>query len=264
MRDLEGKVVLITGAGRGIGRAAAIEFATWGSHVVLAGRQEASLVEVAAEVAALGREALVMPTDVTQEADVSALVRAAVCRFGRLDAAFNNAGTFGTFGKLENDTLENFEEVVGTNLRGVWLCTKWQIRQMLTQGGGAIVNCSSVSGVLGHLQSCVYSASKHGVIGLSKSAALQYARAHIRVNVVAPGSTDTEMLRAVYFTPESLRDRADMLPMGRLGRPQEVAQVAVWLCSDASSFVTGQVIGADGGVVAGRGEKRNAVHEHDR
>lgn len=255
MDHLQGKVAIVTGAGRGIGRAVARKLAQAGAAVVLAGRTPEALEATAGQIRADGGEALALPADVTREESVKALVAGAVKAYGRLDCAFNNAGTFGKFGLLEKDTLENFDAVVSTNLKGVWLCMREEIPAMLAHGGGAIVNCSSVSGLMGHLQSCVYSASKHGVAGLTKSAALQYARRGIRVNAVCPGSTDTEMLREVYFTEELLKDRADLLPIGRFAAPEEIAELAVWLCSDRSSFVTGQIIAADGGVTAGRGER---------
>ena len=251
MDDLESKVVIVTGAGKGIGRAAAVELARLGAITVIASRNKEALDETLCLVENVGGRGVAVPTDVRQEADVRNLVDSTVGRYGRLDGAFNNAGIFGSFSRLHEDSEENYDTVVDTNLKAVWLCMKHQIPVMLEGGGGSIVNCSSVAGLLGHAKSCVYSASKHAVIGLSKSAAIQYGADNIRVNVVCPGSTDTEMLRAVYNSSEELSARADTLPIGRLGRPKEVAQLAVWLCSDASAFVTGQAIAADGGVTAG-------------
>jgi NAD(P)-dependent dehydrogenase (short-subunit alcohol dehydrogenase family) len=253
---LADKVVIVTGASGGIGRAAAVAFAERGARVVVAGRRESEHEETVRLVEKAGGKALFVRTDVTKAGDVDRLVGRTLEAFSGLHCAFNNAGIFGKFCPLTQDSEDNWHEVIDTNLKGVWLCMRRQIAAMLEFGGGSVVNCSSVSGVLGHIRSAAYSASKHGVIGLSKSVALQYARKGIRVNVVCPGSTDTEMLRAVYATPEELAARSDMLPIGRFGSPREVAEAAVWLCSDASSFVTGQVLGVDGGVTAGRGEKR--------
>jgi NAD(P)-dependent dehydrogenase (short-subunit alcohol dehydrogenase family) len=253
--DLAGKSVLVTGAGAGIGRAAAVAFGAVGARVVVAGRREDELAETLRRVRDAGGDGAAVVTDIRREADVERMIGTAVDRHGGLHCAFNNAGVFGRTGRLADDTAENWDEVIGTNLTGTWLCMKLEIAAMLRQGGGTIVNCSSVSGVAGHLGSGAYTASKHGVVGLTRSASLQYARRGIRINVVCPGSTDTEMLRSVYRTPEELARRADLLPIGRLGLPEEVAAVVLWLCSDASSFVTGQVLCTDGGVTAGRGER---------
>jgi NAD(P)-dependent dehydrogenase (short-subunit alcohol dehydrogenase family) len=253
--DLRGKSVVVTGAGAGIGRAAAVAFGAVGARVVVAGRREDALTETARRIREAGGEATALVVDITRPDDVERMIQRTVERHGALHCAFNNAGVFGRTGRLADDTPENWSEVIATNLTGTWLCMKLQIAAMLRQGGGTIVNCASVSGVAGHLGSCAYTASKHGVVGLTRSAALQYARRGIRVNVVCPGSTDTEMLRSVYRTPEELARRADLLPLGRLGLPEEVAAVVLWLCSDASSFVTGQVLCTDGGVTAGRGER---------
>jgi NAD(P)-dependent dehydrogenase (short-subunit alcohol dehydrogenase family) len=247
---LRDKVVIVAGATRGIGRAAATAFSQAGAFVVLAGR---SIAPCEGSRSELPRDrTLHVQTDVCDERQVAHLVDAAVKRFGRLDAAFNNAGAFGAFCDLHEDTIENFDHVVATNLRGTWLCTKHEIRAMLQFGGGAIVNCASVAGHIGHGQSAIYSATKHAVIGLSKSAALQYARRGIRVNAVSPGSTDTPMLRAIYTSEEQLRARALRAPLGRVGLPYEIAQAALWLCSPLSSYVTGQAIPVDGGVTAGQ------------
>jgi NAD(P)-dependent dehydrogenase (short-subunit alcohol dehydrogenase family) len=248
-------VVIVTGAGDGIGRAAAVAFGACGARVVAAGRRLDELVQTVRQVEQAGGEGTAMAADISRPAEVERLVGGALERYGALHCAFNNAGIFGRTARLADDTLENWSEVIETNLTGTWLCMKHQVAAMLERGSGAIVNCSSVSGVLGHLGSCAYSASKHGVVGLTRSAALQYARRGIRVNAVCPGSTDTSMLRSVYRTEEELARRADMLPMGRFGMPGEIASIVLWLCSEASSFVTGQVICADGGVTAGRGEQ---------
>ncbi|MFI1256122.1 SDR family NAD(P)-dependent oxidoreductase [Streptomyces netropsis] len=253
--ELTDRVVMVTGAGSGIGRAAARLFARLGARVVLVGRTVETLRESAA---GLPPEAhLVAPCDVADPEQVEARVADTIARFGRLDGAFNNAGTFGAFGPLHEDTPANFDSVVATNLRGVWACVRGQTRAMLTTGGGSIVNCASVAGHIGHAQSPVYSATKHAVIGLSKSAALQYAGDGIRVNVVSPGSTDTPMLRDLYTDPGKLAQRANRAPLGRLGTCEEVANAAAWLISPLSGYVTGQTIVVDGGVTAGSAAPRN-------
>ncbi|RAG81911.1 short-chain dehydrogenase [Streptacidiphilus pinicola] len=247
---LDGRVVLITGAGSGIGQAAAVAFAEAGAHVALAGRRLEHLEETR-KLLPDPDDALVLRCDVDRESDVVALVDAVAERFGRLNVAFNNAGTFGRFGPLHEDDEENFDLVVGTNLRGLWRCMRHQVARMLQNGGGSIVNCASVAAHLGHARSPLYSATKHAVVGLSKSAALQYAGSGIRVNVVSPGSTDTDMLRSLYEDAGALQARSSRAPLKRLGTPAEVANAAVWLASPLSGYVTGQTLPVDGGVTAG-------------
>ena len=250
MTGLEGAVVIVTGAGSGIGRAAVSAFSAAGARVLATGRSMSRLEESAALAKA---PELVTPVlcDVTKDEEVAATVAHALTHFGRLDCAFNNAGTFGRLGLLHQDDEENFHTVVDTNLRGLWLCLKHQIPPMVAQGSGSIVNCSSVAGHFGHPQTAMYSATKHAVIGLSKSAAVQYAGDGVRVNVISPGGTDTEMLRDLYGSQQALDARARRTPLQqRLAGADEMANVAVWLASPLSSYLTGQALIVDGGVTA--------------
>lgn len=248
------KVVIVTGAAQGIGQATALAFGESGAKVVLAARDYNSCEETISKLQP--DRTLFVKTDVTDETQVAELVSATLKTFGRLDIAFNNAGIFGKFTPLHEDSFENFENVVATNVRGIWLCMKYEIGAMLRGGQGVIVNCSSVAGHIGHPQSAVYSASKHAVIGLTKSAALQYGHDDIRINAISPGSTDTPMLRSIYTDDEELLARSSRAPLGRLGTPIEIAHAVMWLASPWSSYVTGQAIAIDGGVTAGQARKR--------
>ncbi|MEM8960429.1 MAG: glucose 1-dehydrogenase [Acidobacteriota bacterium] len=250
--DFEERVALVTGGGSGIGRAAALAFAEHGARVVIAGRNVENHEATVAMIHEGGAEGLFVRTDVTVSDQVEAAVDATLRHFGRLDFAFNNAGFFGgSMFRLHEASEQNFDEVVAVNLKGTWLCMKYEIAAMLQSSGGSIVNCSSIAGVIGTPRSASYTAAKHGVIGMTKAAAIQYAERGIRVNVVSPGSTDTEMLRTIYPDAEDRAQRASTIPLERLANPREIAEAALWLCSDGSSFITGQSIVADGGVSAG-------------
>jgi len=252
MSRLEGRVALVTGGSSGIGLAAALAFAREGSTVVIASRDAQRGEAAALRVRDLGVEAVHVPTDVADPDQVAALVGRCVELFGRLDCAFNNAAIGGP-GALTADISEaDFDRTIAVNLRGVWLCMKHEIAQMLQQDGGAIVNMSSVDGLTGSPYGAAYAASKHGVNGLTRSAAIEYGPAGIRVNAICGGGFATEMLARSYGHDLAWveRYRWPAIPLGRLGRPEECAEVAVWLCSDAASYVTGLCIPLDGGLLA--------------
>jgi NAD(P)-dependent dehydrogenase (short-subunit alcohol dehydrogenase family) len=255
--SLEGKVAIVTGGNSGIGRATAVRFAAKGVRVTIAARRADEGHETVEIIRAAGGEAIFVPTDVSQESQIEAMVQKTVETYGGLDYAFNNAGVTGPVGTALTDaTEEAWDQVIDVNLKGVWLSMKYEIPQMLKGGGGAIVNDSSVAGLLGS-GLFAYSASKHGVIGLTKSAALAYAQQGIRINAVCPGFVRTPMVEPLLDDPESNARVHAMEPMGRVGNPEEVADAVVWLCSDEASFVTGIAMPVDGGLVAGRAPERS-------
>ena len=245
------KVAVVTGAGSGIGRATAILLAQHGTSIVIGDVDEAGGRQTVESIVAAGGAATFVPTDVAQEEDVNRLVETARSEFGGLDWAVNNAGTEGHMGRVVDTSNAEFDRVIGVNLRGVWLCMRAELPLMLERGGGSIVNVASVAGLVGFAGSAPYVASKHGVNGLTKAAALEVATENIRVNAVCPGVIDTPMIeRAVEGKPELEAGLLAAEPVGRLGTAEEIAQAIYWLCSDASSFVTGETIAVDGGFVA--------------
>jgi NAD(P)-dependent dehydrogenase (short-subunit alcohol dehydrogenase family) len=250
-RIFENKIALVTGGSYGIGKATAIAFAQRGAKVVIADWMEDPNQDVMKTITALGTEVLFVKCDVSRGSEVKALIEKTVSTFGRLDYAFNNAGIEGASASTHECTEENWEKVIGVNLKGVWLCMKYEIAQMLKQGKGAIVNNASIAGLVGFQNIPAYVASKHGVIGLTQNAALEYAKLGIRVNTVCPGVIRTPMIdRFTGKSKEVEKQFETMEPVGRLGAPEEVAEAVVWLCSDASSFITGDAIPVDGGWVA--------------
>lgn len=249
MSERPEKVALVTGAANGIGRSAARAFTRAGYATVLADLDEVAGETVAAELQAEGATCLFVRCDVADEGDVRTLVERTVAAFGRLDAAFNNAGIEGAQADTVACAPENFDRVIAVNLRGVWLCMRHEIRQMLSQeGDGAIVNCASVAGLIGLPDIPAYVASKHGVIGLTRAAAVEYARVGIRVNAVCPGAIETPMLqRHMQNSDEARQAMAEGAPIGRIGLPEEIASAVLWLCEPGASFTTGQALAVDGG-----------------
>ena len=254
--QLDGKVALVTGGGSGIGRASALAFAREGAKVVVVD----VVVEGGEETVRLVKEAdgdaIFVNADVSQAVEVEAMVSKVVETYGRLDYAYNNAGVPGLRALTADVTEETWDKVISINLKGVWLCMKYEIPQMLRQGSGAIVNTSSVYGLVGSSGRPAYIASKHGVAGLTKAAALEYAQQGIRINAVCPGYIRTPMIDQVLTEyPEDQLPAVEAMiierePIGRMGIPAEVAEAVIWLCSDAASFVTGHTMAVDGGYVA--------------
>ncbi len=248
---VQGKIALVTGGGSGIGRAASLALAKEGAKVAVSDIVVSGGEETVRLIGDAGGEAVFIKADVAKAAEVEGLIKKVVETYGRLDCAFNNAGIEGVMTTTVDYSEENFDRTIAVNLKGVWLCMKHEISQMLTQGGGAIVNTASVAGLVGFQGLSAYVASKHGVNGLTKTAALEYAKHGIRVNAVCPGVIHTPMLDRLFNSQPGVSETiAAMEPVGRLGKPEEIAAAVVWLCSDAASFVTGLPMAVDGGLIA--------------
>jgi NAD(P)-dependent dehydrogenase (short-subunit alcohol dehydrogenase family) len=245
------QVALVTGASSGIGKATAAAFAAEGARVVLSDVQAPAGEDTVREIRARGGDAIFLQADVSRSQDVASLVERAVKHYGRLDVAFNNAGVEGVMGATEDCTEENWDRTLAVNLKGVWLCMRQELLHMRPRKRGAIVNCASIAGLVGFPGLPAYVASKHGIVGLTRSAALEHAKEGIRVNAICPGVVWTAMVeRIVREHPEMQGQLTAGEPAGRMGKPEEIAAAVLWLCSDSASFVTGQALAADGGWVA--------------
>lgn len=239
------KVAFVTGAASGIGRAAALAFAAEGARVAIADRMEEPLEQLRAEIEVAGGEVLAIRCDVSLPEEVEAAITRTVERFGRLDCAFNNAGVENRATPVHEIEFDEWDRILDINLRGTFLCMKYELAQMVRQGGGVVVNTSSGAGIRGVAGGAAYAASKHAIIGLTRSAALDYARKNIRVNAILPGNIETPMMDR--FTGGDVQKAIDLEPVGRLGKPEEIAEAVLWMCSDLGGFVTGAATVIDGG-----------------
>jgi len=249
-RIFENKVALVTGGSYGIGRATAIAFAKRGAKVIIADNVKDVEEQTLNEIKADGGEAIFLQCDVSKPAEVTELIDKIYTTYGRLDFAFNNAGIEGVSAVTHECTQENWEKTIGVNLTGVWLCMKHELTHMLKAGKGVIINCASVAGLVGFAGLPAYVASKHAIVGLTKTAALEYAKLGVRVNAVCPGVIKTPMVDRITGKDKVVEQQfTSMEPVGRMGEPSEVAEAVIWLCSDAASFVTGVAMPVDGGWV---------------
>ena len=247
--DFRDQVALVTGASTGMGLATALAFAEAGAAVVLADVREDAVVQAARKLNEAGHKALAVACDVSDDAQVAAMVERTVSEYGRIDAAFNNAGTMAHVAPTAESTRDEWERVIGINLRGVWSCMKHELQYMARQGSGVIVNNASVGALTGNPGIGAYIASKHGVVGLTRTAALEYVKQGIRVNAVNPGLIDTQIARDVVAGDEqAYAEMMKHIPIGRAGKPEEIAAAVLWLCSSAASYVVGQAVTIDGGM----------------
>lgn len=247
--DFSGKVALVTGAAAGMGLATARAFAEAGAAVVLADYKEETVNAAAQKLVAAGHKVIAIPCDVSDDAQVASMVDRTISEFGRLDAAFNNAGVMAHIAPTADSTREDWDRVIGINLRGVWSCMKHELRPMERQASGTIVNNASVGALTGNPGIGSYIASKHGVVGLTRTAALEYIKKGIRVNAINPGLIDTQVARdVVHGSEQAYEDIAKNVPIGRAGRPEEIASVVLWLCSPGASYVVGHALTVDGGM----------------
>ncbi len=245
------QVSIVTGSGSGIGRAAAVAFGREGSKVVVSDVNEAGGLQTVEMIEAAGGQAIFIPCNVADNAQVAHLIKQTVATFGRIDNAINNAGVGGPLCKITDVSWQDYQQVMDVNLGGVFLCMQHQIRQMLVQGGGKIVNVSSVAGLRGLPNSSVYSASKHAVVGLTKSVAVEYVRKNIRINAVCPVFTRSAMVDSLFLIDPSYEEKLKRnIPMGRYGQPEDISQAILWLCADENSFLTGHALPMDGGMMA--------------
>lgn len=249
--DFKGKVALVTGAASGLGLATAKAFAEAGASVTIADWNEDAARAAADELTASGQKVLAVRCDVSDDAQVEDMVAKTVSTFGRLDVAYNNAGVQNVLAETADTTREDYDRVMGINLAGIWNCMKFELQHMRGQGSGAIVNCSSLGGLVGGSERGIYHAAKHGVLGFTKSAALEYAGRGIRINAICPGLIWTPMADQMVADGQgdALNEMVKSVPMERFGRAEEIADAVLWLCSDAASYVTGQSISVDGGFV---------------
>lgn len=247
--QFEGKVTLIVGGTSGIGHAAALAFAREGGRVVVSGRNITAGEKIEGQIKDMGEGAFIR-ADIAKASDIENLVLMTIERYGRLDCAVNNAATTGGEGLIHESSEESWDLVMDTNLKGLWLCMRYEIAQMLRQGHGSIVNTTSIGGLVGFARNPIYAASKHGVVGLTRSAALQYAETGIRINAVAPGPVRTPMIEHQLGDSKTREYLLSKVPMRRIGDPIEVARAMLWLCSDAASYVTGHTLAVDGGYLA--------------
>jgi NAD(P)-dependent dehydrogenase (short-subunit alcohol dehydrogenase family) len=247
--DFKGQIALVTGAAAGMGLATAKAFADAGAAVVLADFKEEAVKAAAQELVAAGCKAIAVKCDVSDDGQVAAMVERTVAEFGRLDMAFNNAGVMAKISPTADSTREEWDRVIGINLRGVWSCMKYELQQMERQGSGAIVNNASVGALTGNPGIGAYIASKHGVVGLTRTAALEYIKHGIRVNAVNPGTIDTQIARDVVAgDAQAFTELEKGAPIGRAGRPEEIAAAVLWLCSSGASYVVGEALTVDGGL----------------